>query len=1534
MTPWTALNIEPESDEEDLEYDNTKEIQIEEALKLYQVALKLHSQGPDFYEATEQAYDALFESEVFQYSESKTELERLAALNSNEEFEDEGIVLSPEVSTGEDLAPSTLPQILYLSFKNKGQFLLDRIGHDTRGHCSTPTSIAIQSQDRMIDALHLFSEALDKEDSDPDLWRRIAKLSEHIGSRRIARFALESSITDEDQNEIPLLDGCDPEELAVQHDLEIILSSIECENRTLVPAEYRALAISLAESFEFLNNLPGQQPDMASSTMPANQIRVLEVSTRSWEHIAEVILETYETELEEHTDTFDIYILRLLYVDQETLEALKSPILVTSDSLSKRCFSKSPVTLFKPVPKEFNMRNQTSPMIRTKNLDGLLMDSQHDVDTINDTSLITSGRNTTTVVPQSEPRPTNNKRNSESAGLPDTPDGGGRVRSKRLRARAETIADDLPDQKAINKQHEEQFGVYSRADDWMFTIANEIGGRFGCMCIGNAETIRDAVSAGAEGSIEASAISNSNVAPLRDFRQVLGNWNANRSNLLLNGAGNGASAVLIDDGSDSGFANFMERSNTDSRQFENPLAELVDQGVSQWFQGLGDHAYDLGQIALVWLRALLEPQEGGRSKLKSMYTQYVWSSGLRDNLTEVLTKFDEVIYAFAIDRETETSGGESNEPIKTAARTGLVETVFELHVDIYSKMMAPDSKSDQPSRVAQRDKVARWESLASRTVGAFGQESDRIYSTCYVLRHLWAQVAYIALVEASARDHILLCYQDLRQLFEREGSPKISLPNNSTMAEVSLEALEQEMSKEKTMDFFQGVFGSESKDPITLIEKLEPVLMQTFNSSRKPLGEQQTEDGSGKERSRDERNATSPQSTSPVITVPKGDHGSVENTQLVHFLQKATIQLKLSLWHQLNGAYNRIDYPGMKVVCNFRSMIIILRELHGSSYAEEIPEDRAGNLIIWLRNLADLVSQTLDTIKSHVKALDCLAEENLELALEACALIVRLFHVFALWEDSIRIGQTSLPLVPGNSNAYKNAMTFLREMQPKAWYMLYLIYREAFSQDSSLKAAGSEDLTELVRAIHCTFGNREYCRVGRKNLIKLMRSELIRLKGPEEEIAQALYDLYGLKITSNPNSVWEHGCTGDSIDRTSTLEIVEYVTTQASNMNMKDLLKSDVRIAIEKMQAVIGIPRAGPSTTQQSFNRRLVTNYLKSPVTSNQLTRALHGLVGLSTMMIRTEYATIASKKWFFLVGYIHLSKYRNNKRIGPDVSDDLDDAIIFLKLDLDFDASGWETWMRLGQAYDSKLDEAVLWDANIINEKPNELTQHERNAIHCYEIAVSLARQSADDTRETQLKLSELYADFANRLYSSTREPFNARVLDLTGYERYVNQQERGTFQVPAYESLSLTTIWKTCERLYQKALDEKLEDDWFIWYMRGKCRWKLLREADDTTLDWKYPIRAFVKAVEQVPEKRDSRHPEKEPVLEPHFKLLSVVYKLLEKGTISVSYPHAKRTPSITVYRPRKVLRFCNIRSTARRYRWMKHRTGGDIHWNFYRS
>ena len=75
----------------------------------------------------------------------------------------------------------------------------------------------------------------------------------------------------------------------------------------------------------------------------------------------------------------------------------------------------------------------------------------------------------------------------------------------------------------------------------------------------------------------------------------------------------------------------------------------------------------------------------------------------------------------------------------------------------------------------------------------------------------------------------------------------------------------------------------------------------------------------------------------------------------------------------------------------------------------------------------------------------------------------------------------------------------------------------------------------------------------------------------------------------------------------------------------------------------------------------------------------------------------------------------------------------------------------------------------------------------------------------------------------------------------------------------------------------------------MLGKVLWKMHNYGDSVLgnakrIGHQAVVNAFVRAIESCPDKRDSRHPDKDPILEPHYKLVSVVNKLRVSRRISV--------------------------------------------------
>ena len=91
----------------------------------------------------------------------------------------------------------------------------------------------------------------------------------------------------------------------------------------------------------------------------------------------------------------------------------------------------------------------------------------------------------------------------------------------------------------------------------------------------------------------------------------------------------------------------------------------------------------------------------------------------------------------------------------------------------------------------------------------------------------------------------------------------------------------------------------------------------------------------------------------------------------------------------------------------------------------------------------------------------------------------------------------------------------------------------------------------------------------------------------------------------------------------------------------------------------------------------------------------------------------------------------------------------------------------------------------------------------------------------------------------------------------------------------------------LLQRAIAGKPRS-WFLQYMLGKCLWKMHAASDRIRRHDQPPsadkvLEAFIRTIELLPDKKDSRE-KREPVLEPHYKLVSIVHKLVGGGELSL--------------------------------------------------
>ncbi|KAM3421048.1 hypothetical protein BST61_g1466 [Cercospora zeina] len=1461
MSGFRALNIEYD-DESDVEVDDTKEIQIEEALKLYQTALKYHADGPESYDQAAIAYDELFRSEIFKYPESQTELQRIELYGPSPDYvlPLDGPAPGQSAATNSfDTGPSTLPQILHLAHKNYAQFKLDQLSDRLDTFAVTLNQILANA----ADALKHFVGSLDKDDTDLDLWRRTASVGQVLSSERVTRFCLEAVLDGDEEGlesvrSLPgLQDGFASEQLRelvtqLRDHLSTLQTPPPMNVRRLLPSRVRAklhpynAIIARTRELRQLENQAPKPEETARHVLPA---------PRTWAELGDSLLQ--QQILEQHGTASRPPGLAICFDMAGKLPPLPAPrdqekpgspkVIIPRMRIPKT--TTYPNTLAQQFPGMDNGRPTVQPQIACADA------SMH----VSIPSPVEPETESTTMTLPSR------KRSGDAAGLHDTEEG--RTKSKRIRAR-DSIVDAAAERQAdanTRWEHEQALNEIQAADDWLFETVSGFFERLGFVGFDAARHVRQEMQINHSGDTSPAVHASSAFEALRhsrrDLQGLLGHWKEQMAHLILFGGEN------LDI---SQSQNLLTTSNmfgsVGTSKAITKLDPIPDDGLQHLLETVNVGWSLTADVAWTYLEALLRP--GKLSVAESSYVRYQWPERLKKMVVRVLVNFDETLYKQAVDEVAQwrtlcLNNGGHLAVIDGHGSPEMIQSVFELHLDVYCLIKQTNSGVADDVVVSQGDRLERWSQLARDSLLARRQTDLPDLKDSLHIRFLWATTFAIGTSEDVSQEHTIECMHDLKRILVEADEPCIQLQNNAIMPEVSLDALDRELSKLTTKDFFVKVTNQDVSDPVSVIESLEP-LLETLDTVKPTVAD----------------NAKDEQAPSLPPNVP---------LELVRFLQACPVSVRLMLWQRLRDAYIKIEFDSMAVRCYLRMIGVVLEEMKTSDIANLEPAERLVTELKSLRLISEWVKRLFDLTYGKLDSMGCMDDDYISFAIRNFGELLQLLQVFNVVNDAVDVGKTEAP----SGQSYRSVMTWSHETQIRVWIILYAIFQEAMSQNRDMFPTPTEDRFDFLRVVHRNLGIRGICSCLHRTFVRMLKDEffsMTHVDGYDSEQAQVLHDLYGLNCFTDPDhDLIDHKCTHDAfLDRGVALQSVDLLLAQASKCAIKDLVKHSLKDTIEKVHGALARRRPSEAILR---NRETIKEFLKSHIQPLDLYSCMKGEGShLATHPVPEGDAVLASKGWFFLMGHMSLTKFRAQKRTGPTPTEDVDIAIAFFMQDLEFTMNHWETWFRLGQAYDTKIEESVVWTAEKLNNSMQDIVALQKNVIHCFTMATALAHRSADLKFETSSKMTELYADFAMRLYASSREPFAMKPFEVEEQNIFISDH-RGVHRSSSLKAMRPYTVWKLANALFKRALLGR-SDQWQLHYMVGKCLWKMHNASDELRGRDQQPtgpqvVEAFVKALELLPDKdrKESKDSKREPTLEPHYKLLVIVDKLWRKGSIDVA-------------------------------------------------
>ena len=1001
------------------------------------------------------------------------------------------------------------------------------------------------------------------------------------------------------------------------------------------------------------------------------------------------------------------------------------------------------------------------------------------------------------------------KRSTDSAGLPEAAEGG-RSRSKRIRAR-ESIAESANTADTITTDHARESAhlqkLYIEADSNLFDTIEGILHKTIKMGLGSVQDIRTIL--GTEGGElserkDRKAHDRDNLVMV-DFYNVLQNCTEELAQKLSRRDMLKQIGEIVQHAQPQSADGLTKSSN----ELSSPSMDLFKGAYLRHIcQEINLGSMVVEEASWTFLSYLLGHQILLNKKLYSMYalnSSYLtdqWSSALKRNVLKMLLHINDYIYhrihqSLASLESLILSYQDKKEFYslnpEDIALIELVQTLFELHLDLFTANFQIGSGLLVDNDILIKQYLERWARLCQTAVTLYLSRTRNTGFEELIIKFVWAFAFFLKVSDGISDWQMISFLHDLKNIITAAQNPILKLPNSTFMPEVSLNAINGEISRLSLKGFFVKVFeDSEIKNPLSLIETLEPVL-EYSTLIESPLGNGTTLHKGND--SSDEDIGEHIGDTKAVTTIEGTDVREASD-----FVRKSKILLRLSLWHRLGEAYDAIEIAPKNVSCRLRILELLCNELKSVNYAELAEEKRFELLLGSLGIIDEQIAEILLVVKEQPEQAFSFVDEALLFAvLDATVTIIRLLYVFTIHTDRQKLGQLSETLSA-------KVRTLVQDMQVKAWIFLYHLLKENNSQHHGVYENFEDDEFQYLRAVHCSMGVRGNCKYSKMFFIKFAKEELLNMSATEQidkELAQILYDLYGLRTFTNGNYCADHDTVTETLDRKVALSILDFMLRQIRKLNIKELHRTELKASIDRVNMAIG--RQKPNETLVR-NRKLYNTYLKSSVNPMDLYRCLDGSGALSTIPVPSNSAPIASRGWYFIMGNISLNKYRSQKRLTPGPTEELNAATAFFAQDIEYCANRWESWYRAAQVYDFQIEELVSWSAEKMNSNSSDLLNYQRSAIHCYVMAVACAERSSDQSDDNKLKISDMYFDFGMRIYASSRPPFSMEAFTIKDMEhRYLSDST--LFKARPFNELRPYTAWKYAAALFKRAIMSKPE-------------------------------------------------------------------------------------------------------------------------------
>lgn len=588
------------------------------------------------------------------------------------------------------------------------------------------------------------------------------------------------------------------------------------------------------------------------------------------------------------------------------------------------------------------------------------------------------------------------------------------------------------------------------------------------------------------------------------------------------------------------------------------------------------------------------------------------------------------------------------------------------------------------------------------------------------------------------------------------------------------------------------------------------------------------------------------------------------------YLSRASLDLRLKFLNLLLDDYQNVGETQKSLDGYLAILGDIVGELTSENYRGLTSEQRPIALLraVYLCHAA---TKNIIALDLSVEGFQKISTAKLRSAMTAIISLLRLLHVYVLFEDGIVNSVIQAPL----HAAWGKSADIMKELTVRSWCLFYYLFQALLPQGPG----SSETLSDIMTIVHEQLGTRGYCGLADGILLDLILHEVIKFNS-DAEMVQCLHCRYNVVVSSEDFHPYDHGTTAIDMDKATALRVLAFVMVALfKKKNLaQSLSRADVKGVLDEFYEAIDFPSSSnnPSISRNAF---ILAGVMEMRVDVPFLQKCFKGLHPVSFVSTPKEIDLLAKSGLYFLLGQSRLQQFRQRKRSMQGRTEDVSEAIKFLKYDLMCGGyNRFETWYSLAQGYEALAEDDVTWNTDKITmpDSRKVTVARQKKALICTGMAINrLLRQRGRpselfaDTPSFEQMTQSVWPFFARLLFNATQCPMDMAAFFQLG-ERLLCGAEGLYSREPTYV-LRPNVIMKTA--LLAIKVAENDGADWLTYNLKGQMLHKLRSSPQEV-------LNTYVTAIDKIPEKQSK---DAEAVLEPHYKLVSCVYKYLKAGKIT---------------------------------------------------